>query len=281
MSDEALLDGDLIIYDTYTPWPCVLITCCNHGNEPKGVEVIQNIFWNDNFLNRIKKWKIVWLLMNPKWYELNKRLIDANMNRIRDLQWVGYEYERKEEIKRMFNEQKVTHCIDLHTMSKAMGLIGICDTKHVELATKILDVEMIWSDDLAQQHSFVGYLNSWWAVWFWLELGQHEDRSCVEYWLNNIHNLLSHLEMIDEELTKKKKFQWSYEFAEELFCNTNEFVYERSFTQLQKVSLGEIIWHEADGTKVVNNLEWDIYFWLATNTPIAGDGIGFLFRKMT
>lgn len=244
-----------------------------------GLEIIKKIFGDQALLSSLSKGKIAWLLLNPKAYQQNKRLIDANLNRIWNVEGEGYEFTRRDEIKQFLQEHLFDYCIDLHTTSKPYGAVGICDTNHLEIWQQIYDTDMIWVDDLLKQWSFAGYFNSLWWIALGLEAGQHTDLAAIDAGIDTVMQLLYYADMLESCPSKKRHGQVSYAFAKELFCKTDAFTYAQEFTGLQKVAKGEIIWYDHQ-EKVINDLEGDIYFWLATNLPVAGDGIGFLFRKL-
>ncbi len=272
--------GSSYIFDTWIPWPSILLCCCNHGNEILGVEIVKKIFNDKTLLDSLRKGKITWLLLNPKAYEQKKRLIDANLNRVRNMEWAGYEFTRRDEIKKFLQENTFDYCIDIHTTSKSYGVIGICDTEHLEIGRQVYDANSIWIDDLLAQGSFAGYFNSLWGVALGLEAGQHEDPASIDAGVSNIMQLLAYAGMIERAPPKKHHAHASYKFAKELFCATDKFAYAQKFSDLTLVAKGEVIWYD-DQTPVINDLDGEIYFWLASNVLTAGDGIGFLFRKIS
>lgn len=268
------------LYASWQVWPALLVTCVNHGNEPLTVEVVNRLLADKEFLWSIKKGTIWFLLLNPEAYSQQKRFVDVNFNRVRrDDNGEGYEFGRREEIKEFLGAHHFDYCIDLHTMSKPLGLIGIGDKEQVDFIKQALDVDQIRVDDVQEQGTFVGYFNSIGGIGIGLEIGQHKDISSIESGISNITNLLKYLWMIEWALIKEKDFQGVYEFKKEVYCHTTHFTYAQSFDQLRRVQPQEIIGYD-DGVEIINDLDGEIYFWLATDTPIAGDGIGFLFRRV-
>lgn len=82
------------------------------------------------------------------------------MNRIWNEEGTGYEFSRKEEIKDFLADHHFDYCIDLHTMSKPYGVIGICDEKDVDLIKSVLDIDQIRLDTTLGQGTFIGYFNT-------------------------------------------------------------------------------------------------------------------------
>ncbi len=272
------------LYASWQAWPALLVTCANHGNEPLTVEVVNKLLADKEFLWSIKKGTIGFLLLNPEAYSQQKRFVDKNFNRVRnDTSEEGYEIGRREEIKEILHEHHFDYCIDLHTMSKPLGVIGICDKKHSDFIKQSLDVDQIRIDDVQGQGTFVGYFNTHSVdkegTGIGLEMGQHKDHASIKAGIDAITNFLKYLWMVEWTPKKEKDFQGVYELTKEVRCHTINFKYAQSFDQLRKVQPNEVIGYD-DGVEVKNDLEGEIYFWLATNTPIAGDGIGFLFRRV-
>jgi len=120
--------------------------------------------------------------------------VDVNFNRVRrDDNGEGYEFGRREEIKEFLGAHHFDYCIDLHTMSKPLGLIGIGDKEQVDFIKQALDVDQIRVDDVQEQGTFVGYFNSIGGIGIGLEIGQHKDISSIESGISNITNLLKYL----------------------------------------------------------------------------------------
>lgn len=102
------------------------------------------------------------LIGNPKAVEIGSRFIDSDLNRSFNGESRGYEADRAEEIKSIFNSEGFTHVIDIHTSPTTDNIVGViasgCDgIKTYNLINCILSAHnLVTFPNNSKPHSLVG-----------------------------------------------------------------------------------------------------------------------------
>lgn len=97
----------------------ICVVAGTHGNEyPLGAMVHEQLQYS-------YPGQFYPLVGNPKAVEAGTRFIDCDLNRSFDGESIGYEADRAEEIKEIFNKEEFTHVIDIHTSPTTDNIVGV------------------------------------------------------------------------------------------------------------------------------------------------------------
>ena len=110
-----------------------------HGNEWTGVTIVKHL---QHRILRSPELALEFVHANPKAFEVNKRFVDIDLNRVfapvhekKNLE--AYEYKRAQELISLFNQKPEGFIIDIHTTTGNLGV------------TLILSMEELWHKRLA------------------------------------------------------------------------------------------------------------------------------------
>jgi succinylglutamate desuccinylase len=200
----GLIEGPL-------PGPTVVAFGGMHGNEPAGVNALQNVI--ENLETKIKRFKGRFLALrgNVEALQRNVRYVDEDMNRIwfpsiidkiRRTSEEDLESSERREIKSVLHlldkfltdeSEHPTIFADLHSFSAEGGMFAITarKTAHINLFSK-LHVPLIFGIEKTLQGTALRYYQDLGFVTFALEGGQHQNKITVK------NNTAAMLAMLDE-----------------------------------------------------------------------------------
>lgn len=276
------------VIDSWKKWKSVWILAITHGNEAIWLRVFDYLINDFDIKNKIVTWKIYLIAVNIKAYSkhtqdndrLKWRFIDDNMNRIHGKKYKSnsYEFQRKKELEWIFDEIDVA--IDLHCSSWVDDVIWITDQKYINKAHKLLDVENIVADDLANSWALIGYLTKNNKESYGVECGTKKSPKTLISWENNSLRILHDNWLLSSNYTKVLKKQWTYKILHEILPSDETFTYTTNYKEFEKIWFDEA--YAKDKNKIYrNNFGKDVYIWFLPNKPIVWYGNSwFLLEKI-
>lgn len=259
--------------------PTVIVLAGMHGNEPSGVEALENAF---NMLENADirfSGKFMGIRANLPALEQEVRYIDEDMNRIwfpsiidkiRETQEDDLESSERVEIKRLLaildkeipdNAEKTSILADLHSFSAEGCMFAITAPKesHTELLSS-LHIPMIFGIEDTLRGTALRYYQDKGHVAFALEGGQHENDLTVYNETAALLLLLQEIGCIDKKAIRQIK-----DFAKHLRKHTHnvpskvELVYQHiieegdnfvmrpGYKNFQSIKEGEWLANDKDG----------------------------------
>ncbi len=140
----------------------VLVVGGTHGNEWTGAYLVTK--YAEELKRLFPKLELTFLLANPKAFELNKRFVDEDLNRVfapiaENLNHQTYEYQRGVELQNSINILSPDWIIDLHTTTSNLGATLILTNEEklpMKLAASIhhnkTDLKIIYSPDQTNKY---------------------------------------------------------------------------------------------------------------------------------
>lgn len=140
----------------------ILVFGGTHGNEWTGTYLVTN--YHQDLQSKYPALKLKFIHANPKAFEMNKRFVDEDLNRVFDpikkkLAHKTYEYQRGLEIQRMLQDEAPEWIFDLHTTTANLGptvIITQDSDDNFKLAAalvkKMPKVKIIFSPDPTQKY---------------------------------------------------------------------------------------------------------------------------------
>lgn len=277
----------ITIIDSQKPWKNIWIIAITHWNETVWLDIFNYLINDFNIQEKLKSWKLYLIANNIKAYqkyieywEINSyRFIDDNMNRISNKEFKkwSYEFERFEELKPVFDELDTV--IDLHSVPIWNDLIWLTDKKYLQTSKHFFDVETILVDDMKKTWAVIWKFIRQWKEVYWIECGNHIDKSWFKNWLKNVLNFLSFYWCIDFDILKENKKTDIFEFLQEINVKTDKFEFIKDFKWFTKVKNNEIFAVDWD-CELKNNIWNSVYLWIPMKKPKKWDWAWFLFRKL-
>ncbi len=139
----------------------VFIVGGTHGNEWTGITIVNHL---QHRILKSPKLNLEFVHANPKAFEINKRFVDIDLNRVfapvhQNQNLKAYEYTRAQELIGKFNEKPDGFIIDIHTTTGNMGatlILSQDELWHKQLALfvsqKLPDVKVIFAIDHSKKY---------------------------------------------------------------------------------------------------------------------------------
>ncbi|MDD2917239.1 MAG: succinylglutamate desuccinylase/aspartoacylase family protein [Candidatus Gracilibacteria bacterium] len=277
----------ITVIDSGKPGKNIAIFAITHGNEPIGLGVFDVLCNQYEIRNRLKTGKIYLVAVNIEAYgkyiqedDPNKnRFIHDNMNRISNKPHKegSSEFRRFRELVPILDEIDIA--IDLHSVPIGDDIIGIVDRKYLGQSLGFLDAETVLVDDIGNTGALTGYLLRQGKEAYGLECGNHTDSRAFETGVRNVLNLLVSQGVIDGEVIRTHAAPQVFEFAEEIFPETDDFMFIKDYSGFSLVPEGEIFALDG-GRGIKNTLGYDAFLGIPMKGAKKGDGAGFLFRRI-
>lgn len=159
------------------------------------------------------------------------------------------EFRRFRELTPILDE--IDMAMDLHSVPIGDDVIGIVDRKYLDQSLGFLDVETILVDDIGNTGAFAGYLLRQGKESCALECGNHTDSQTFLTGARNVLNLLISQEVIEGELIQTYTTPQIFEFAEEIFPETDDFRFAKDYSGFSLVPEGEVF--ALDGGREMKN----------------------------
>jgi aspartoacylase len=139
----------------------VFIVGGTHGNEWTGITIVKHL---QHRILTSPKLQLEFVHANPKAFEINKRFVDIDLNRVfapvhQNQNLKAIEYTRAKELIAQFNQKPDGYIIDIHTTTGNMGATLILSQEeqwHKELALyvsqKLKNVKVIFAIDHSKKY---------------------------------------------------------------------------------------------------------------------------------
>ena len=264
-----------IIIDSKKSGPVITIIGGIHGNEPCGVNAINEL---KNL--EINSGKINFIFGNPKAIEQNVRFVGMNLNRafrddseMTEEEKGAYEYKRSREIMPFLDESDIL--LDIHSSAtKNSTPFIICEPHSSELAECLPFGICCYGFDDIHPGGTDYYMNKKNKPAICIECGNNDDPNATDLAVKSIKFLLIKLGMINGELNCKKE-QKIFNVKEIYKTKTDNFKLEKSFKDFEEIKAGQLIGIDGD-KKIYSDAAQHILF--ARNCYKIG-GEGFIYLK--
>jgi succinylglutamate desuccinylase len=225
---------DFKTIDSWKTWINLVVFWCIHGNETCWFYAISNILkmfeiWKIKLLS----WKVTFVpIANKKAFELWKRYVDVNLNRVFKKHEKPQNYEEKiaDELTDFIDKNDVL--LDIHSTSSKSDpfvFLDYNDNNNNFLAKSCwLKNIVIWWPEIyweTESSDSCSYVHSLWKTWVTIECWSHFDISSVKVWENSILGVLSAYNMIDFNIESLNDFNE---------IKVNEFITKKSEWKMLK-----------------------------------------------
>ena len=281
-------------YSSNNDGPLVFITAAVHGNEPSGVEALEEVFKQLQASEAIINGTLIGLRGNLNALQNNRRFIDEDLNRT----W------KEEKISKTFMEtheetemQEIIQILDseLEKNDGQKAYFLDCHTTSSQSAP-YMSVQ-VKNDNDAWAHNFPTYIVRGFSdivngsidhyftdrglMGFTFEAGQHEDPSSAKHhqsmiWLilkeacdldlSNIKTYPQCVESLKNDAPEQKTFEIIHRHE---IKDGDDFKMEPGFDNFQKISKGELLAHN-NGKEL--NSTWDAYIFMPLYQGQGNDG---------
>lgn len=246
-------------------WPKLLILWAIHWNETCWPVAINKI------IEQIKEWKIIinsWELTlipicNPEAFELNKRQINVNLNRI-----IKYNNSPKLYEELLANElieyiDNADYILDIHSIQSKWKPFVFQDysDKKTELFAKIIWIKNIicWWPELSRDNSCqdtITYAHSKWKIWVTIECGNHNLKWTHVIWYKSIMNCLKHFWMIKWVVNILNSY--NIVNVKTAIIKKNNWDFEKKWNHLDEIKKWQIIAKYEDWEVIIMPDDWHI-----------------------
>lgn len=266
---------EIVIFDSKRPGPTITIIGGIHGNEPCGVNAINEL---KNI--KINSGKINFIFGNPKAIEQNVRFVGMNLNRafrddneLTEDEKMTYEYKRSRELIPFLDESDVL--LDIHSSATKDSIPFIICEPHSSGLAKFLPFEICCHgfDDI-HPGSTDYYMNKQGKTAICIECGSNEDYGTVNLAIRSVKILLSISGMIEEGIDREKE-QKKINVKGIYKTKTDNFKLKKYFKDFERIKAGQLI--GIDGGKKIYS-DTDQYILFARDCNKIGEE-GFVFAK--
>lgn len=197
---------------------------------------------------KIKKinpgWKIITLYANIKWYKIDKRFLDSDLNRAfgDDNSQDGYELSRAKEIKSFFENIPIDYMFDLHSTSSKSDPMILCTTQKssLNLASKMPIKHIVqWLIDIVEWVSLLKYFQKNIKLWMAFECGCHKDEDTITKWKEIIDIIL---DFHQGKKIPNQKNQKKIKITDLIYTSDPKFKYTKPYKWFEKLEKWEIRW---------------------------------------
>lgn len=272
---------DYKIIDSWINWINLLIFWCIHWNETCWFFAISEILkMFEKWDLKLLKWKITFVpISNPKAFQLKKRYIDVNLNRVFKFHLNPKNYEEllaNELIKFLDKNDILIDIHSSHSDDKPFVFLDYNDEKNTFLAKScwVKDI-LVWWPEIYKNTSYSDtclYAHNLWKVWITLECWNHFDEKSNKVWINAILRVLNSYWMIDYKIEKVLDFNEIK--VKEFIKKEFEWKLTKDFNHMDFVKKWEIIAEYIDGEIILAPYDcfillpfkdasiWDEWFYL-------------------
>ncbi len=284
------------IIGTYTKnkkGPTLLVSAAVHGNEPSGVEALENVFKILHAKQPDINGTLIGIIGNQRALQNNVRFIDEDLNRT----WTEHNIKNKitnsNEKKEMFNiitileslkkeKNNDFYFIDCHTTSsESLPYISVQDVGKNDSWAQQFPIHMIRGFSDIVKGTIDGYFSKQNMTGFTLEAGQHYSKDSKHYhegiiWLalenmcnlnfNNLFKTPPAALKIKQDTPPQKKLEIIYRFA---LKHNDTFKMKAGFENFQKIEKGENL--AVFNGKEINSV-WDAYIFMPLYQAKGNDG---------
>ena len=212
-----------------------------HGHERCGIEALKNVSQN----LKIEKGEVVFIFGNPRAIELNKRFVEANLNRmfksdefISEKDRGSYEYARAQFLKQYLNSADVLLDIHASSNSKSQPFI-ICESNAKGIIEYLPVNTTVSGFDNIEPGGTDYYMNSIGKIGICVECGYLGDPASYNIAEESIINFLKARGHVKNDLAPSKQSCIRVYYLH--ITKTDKFRLKRQFRDLEDIAEGEVI----------------------------------------
>lgn len=239
--------------DSKKTWKKVVIMACTHADEIIGFEVVKYLLEKFDIKNKVKSWKLTFVFWNIKWFEIGKKYVDKDFNRIWDFKEEDketYEYKRANEIKETILE--ADFLLDQHSTTNKAPFFVIPYKESFKDFLKNLNIDFIVEDILDFLH---------WKPLIKFVWEQNPKTECLvtecfyetekdfQRYVNNVISWLNYTWIIEEELPFKieKIIPETIKVTEAKYAESMEieFLYSKNPKSFDEIKIWENIYSDS------------------------------------